>query len=229
MKSLLTFLIVIGYADHHENFAEKIGIGSYTYLSGIAAETEMQLAMTLKKNGLRQVSNDTIQTWKSVDGFKEVTLVNANFICPSEDPMADQITRRYNGECKEQRHASAVASRFVRENLMKYDAVIYVGHSRYGSGLGLGNFNDNSNKIDLSSLTKGYQNPANRLKFLMVSSCDSYRHYRNAMGSNIKFLGLKNEDALWLGQMLPAAQDILSRLLNESDLIERFSLKSVYD
>lgn len=226
-------MVVIGYADTHDSFAEKLGVGSYKFLPALATATAQDLQEVLSIANLQKETpmgpNSAIQKWSSADGFKQVTLLNANYNCTGESANANQVTRRYQSECLEQKNTSSKISAYIKANLMKYDVMIYIGHARYGSGLGIGNFNDDKNKIDLHAFSRGYQNPNNKLKLVMISSCDSLRHYQNALGSKVKFLGYLNAAPDWYGELLPGTMEILNRILTEPDFIARSPQKAAID
>tara|TARA_B110001454_G_scaffold155806_1_gene145098 strand:- start:5809 stop:6528 length:720 start_codon:yes stop_codon:yes gene_type:complete len=190
-------LILIGYADDHHVDGKPL-LFSHIHHTQIAVETENVLKRFL--TGFQFQQNGSVFS----SGTTQITLLNANVLCPGES--LDQTQHRRVSICSAQRERSELIMRYLESHVNQFDEFYYIGHARKGHGLGAGPFTDEytfpfkfHNDIELGHLKK-----------IVLGSCDSIRYYSSKIysTSGVEFVGIEGEK-LWMQDQLTFLVDNL--------------------
>jgi hypothetical protein len=97
---------------------------------------------------------------------------------------------------------------FVENHVHEFDELIYIGHSRHGSGLAFGPFTP-----DFTWKPRFYNShDIGRLKKIYMASCKADEYYAPYLRKHFQFDGLTGA-VDWESQMLPAVLRELSQIL----------------
>lgn len=215
--------VSIGYSDGPDSLWQKAGVADYPYYPGMSQKTVDATIELLQTNGFHQVKNlEFVSSWENADNSIVVDIINPNDRCASAVKLGGELNKEQRSPwlCHEQQTKSRITAKYVRENiLLTYDAFIYIGHARYGSGLSYGSFNDEQSKVDIYGLARKYYGGKSRLKIVGIMSCDSMNHYATAFDSLYdstppKFVGISAKKIDWhppvlVGKELQLLQSIL--------------------
>lgn len=200
-------LVIIGYTDAPETFWQKVGVSDYPYIYSAKDYIQSQLKIIFESKEFRQLSNIDLQVdkflscWVNTHKSMQIDVVDPNSTCANAKKMNSMFETRSPWDCESQTNISRQATSYVFNNLFQYDAAVYLGHARYGSGLGLGDFNDIGSKVNLSELSMNAiaQLEQVKLKLIVMLSCNSWIYYRNVFNSlgesySPKFIGVSDRE-----------------------------------
>lgn len=229
-SELKRVLVSIGYSDSSANtFFEKVGVGSYKYLpkTGTAAQNEIENTLLSLGYQKSSIESPFLTRWISKGQNQRQKLVfdvmNSNISC-NDNPDQARSSRPYMFGCSQQKDHSREVTAFIRKNIFKYNVFMYIGHSRYGSGISYGDFNDRDSQIDLERLSRTSIEKNIKLELGIILACGSVGYYKNVFDPLYyspppKFIGVKSLDSYWSKDQIPLSRLLIEKITMEPDFI----------
>ncbi len=212
MTDHLNVLILIGYMD-------QVGLSYikplpdlfyHNYNIALSEEIRLSLKDLFRDNELQALSRSSEM---SVYNSRSISfqVLDVNVACTAELESLQkglEFSKRLF-LCKDQSSRLKKVQDYLKENLNRYDAFLYIGHSRNGRGLGIGPYLENY-IFDPSIYNK---NDLGHLKRIVFASCDGQKHYASKISSKVSvdFRGF-----IGAGYMI---KDLLPFLLKEIQII----------